>query len=237
MRCFPLALLVLLASAAEAQTPADARPGDYAVTTAGDTLRGDVEYKTPLLGRAHVLIDGERHETDAFRSLYLDGETLAVVDGRQLARLVRDGRVRFYSRSTHTPGMMTPNAGPGGGMTMTPGTSNTVGYLQVGEGPVVRASMTNLRDALGDNPESARYLDQHRTLGYARWAATGASVAVLVAGLVPMVNDYENGAEYKLNPLVVVGLGGVALSNFVFPRLGDQARDRAISVYNADPTE
>ena len=142
MRTLSLVALFLLAAGAAAQ---DAPAEDYAVTVDGDTLRGTVEFKTPFLGSPHVLVDGERHEAGAFSVLSLDGETHAVVDGgRRLARLARDGRVRFYSQSTSTPGMMVPNAGPGGGMSFTPGVSSETGYVQVGNGPVLRASAGNL---------------------------------------------------------------------------------------------
>lgn len=201
------------------------------MTASGDTLRGTVEFKDPFLGSPHVLLDGERREAEDFSVLHLDGETLAVVDGgRRLARLVRDGRVRFYSRTTSTPGMMVPNAGPGGGMSMAPGTSSETGYVQVGAGPVRRATVSNLRDAIGDHPESARLLDQYRTLGYVQWAATGAGLAVAGIGLASMLGSGED--ELTVNPLLVVGLAGAAVGGYVLPRLRDGARDRAIDVYN-----
>ena len=88
---------------------------------AGDTLRGEIQLKDPIIGRAHIVLDGERREIEEVREVRLDGETLAVVDGRRFARLVEDGRVRLYSREVSTPAMMTPGPGPNGGMVMSGG--------------------------------------------------------------------------------------------------------------------
>ena len=234
LRLFTVLLFALsLAPSALAQSDST---DPFAVTVQGDTLRGDVELKDPLLGRRHVLIDGERREIDEFSYLQVDGDLLAVVDGRGLAKLVQDGRVRFYSRSEYSPG--TPGFGvPGtpGAVAGTPGGSTEYGYIQIGDGPVQDATTAALRQAFQDNPESMRQLDRMRTLSTTRWIVTGLGVAAFVTGAALMIQAEENGEDYTPYAPIVVG-GGVAIgvSNFVFPTMISGARRQAIDAYNRD---
>lgn len=215
---------------ASAQSEADVDSRDFVVTALGDTLRGDVEIKDPFLGCLHVLVDGERRDIQTLREITLDGETMAVVDGRSLATLQQDGRVRFYSRTTTTGPMMTP--GPNGTMMMTGGSSNEVGYVQVGQGPIQRATVPNLRTALHDNPESIGHLDRYRSLGYAQYGVTAVSVGLFLGGGYQMYQAEQNGEEISLNPLVVIGAAGATIGQLVFPGLRNAARRRAIDSYN-----
>ena len=234
MRALAFLLLAALASpSASAQSPAPAASsGDYLVTVAGDTLRGVIELNDPLVGKTHVVLDGERRELEEFRIIRDGAETLAVVDGRRLARLIEDGRVRLYSYESYTPGMMTPNAGPGGGFSMTSGSSNEVGYVQVGGGPVERATVPALRLALQDNPESLSYLDRHQTLTYTQYGVTAAGVAAFAGGAVLAIQSLEDGGEPSINPLLIAGGVTIGLANLIFPSQRRAARRRAIEVYN-----
>ncbi len=208
---------------------------NYAITTQGDTLRTEVELKDPLIGRAHVLVGGDRRELEEFSLLHIDGETLAIVDGRRLARLLTDGRVRFYTREVTTSGVWQPGVGPGGvSPGFTPSTTQEIGYIQVGNGPVVRATNGALHDAFQDNPESLRYLNHARTLGYAQAGVTVAGVALVIGGAIPMIQANEREEEVKVNPLVFVGAGLAAAGQLIFPGLRSTARNRAIDAYNAN---
>ena len=204
-----LGLVVLAALALPSASAQDAAPApnaeDYLVTVAGDTLRGDVELKSPFLGKTHVVLDGERRELEEFRMIHDGAETLAVVDGRRLARLIEDGRVRLYSYETSSPGVMMPNPGPGGGFSMTPGSSSEVGYVQVGDGPVERATVPVLRLALQDNPESIDYLDRHQTLTYAQYGVTAAGVLAFAGGAALAIQSLEEDGEPSLNALLIAG--------------------------------
>lgn len=121
-------VLVVLAAALAGGT---ASAQSYAVTAAGDTLRGRVEVRSPLLAKTYVAVDSTRYELEALREFRDDEDVFAVVDGRGLARLVSSGpRVDFYSRSVTT--YMPAAPGPGGAFTVGVGspfrTSATSGW-------------------------------------------------------------------------------------------------------------
>ena len=230
MRFLPLLILLLVSSAA-------AQTSDFVVLAAsGDTLRGHVELRDPFLKRAYVRVDSQRVEIEDVRE-FREGETLfAVVERRNLARLVRQGeRVDFYARyvTSSTPGMMVPTGGPGSGMTMTPGTSSTeeIAYYRLDGGPVERASASNLRIALADNPESLRALDQYQNLTYAQYGTTAVGLGAFAAGAALTLASEENG-EYSVSPLTFVGVGLLAISNLVFPSQRRAKVRLAIDAYN-----
>jgi len=230
MRLSSLVLLAVIATGASAQSGVST---NYAVTTFGDTLRTNVEFKDPLLGRSHLLVDGERHEIDEFSILHIDGVTSAVVEGRRLARLLSDGRIRFYARTVTTAGTMMPMGGPGGGMMMSPGTSSEVGYIQTSGGPVQKATYANLSEAMADNPESMRLLARSRSLTTTRWVVTGLGVAAFAAGGLLIYNAEQNGESYTpFIPIAVAGAAGIAAGSYLLPGLADDARDEAIDIYN-----
>ena len=231
MRVLLLFAVLLLAPSALAQTGST---DPFAVTVQGDTLRGDVELKDPILGRRHVLIDGERREIDEFSYLQIDGDLLAVVDGRGLAELVQDGRVRFYSRSEYTAG--TPGFGvPGtpGAVAGTPGGSTEYGYIQIGDGPVQDATDAALRQAFQDNAESMRQLDRMRALRTTSWVVMGAGIIAFGVGAGLTYRAEQNGEDYSA--YLPIGIAGVVLAgggNLIFPPMIRDARRQAIDAYN-----
>ena len=226
-----LAVVLFAFSDASAQTGVSR---NYAVTVEGDTLRSGVRYVNPLLAPSYVTVDGEQHATSEFQILYLDGVTHAVVDdGRKLAPLVNEGRLRLFSRTmSPPPGMV--QAGPNDAVMMPLGTGQSIGYIQVPGGPVQRASLGNLRSAMGDNAESMRHLDRARTLRTFRWVATAAGIAAFGLGAYGALNAESTGGDpATFVPIGVAGALTAGAANFIFPAQEDRARDRAIDVYNA----
>lgn len=221
-------LTCFLASAATAQ------PGNYVILASGDTLRGRVEVRSPLLQRTYVRVDSQRYELEALQEIREGESTLAVVEGRRLAELVRRGdRVDFFSRSvtSYSPGQTVP-AGPGMTRT-TPGVTTTseVGYFRLDDGPVQRASASNLRSALSDNHASMRALDQYQTLTYAQYGTSAVGAGAFALGAVQTLNSEDNG-EYTPSPFLFVGAGVLALSNLIFPSQRKAKVRLAIDVYN-----
>ena len=227
-----LAFILALLTPAGAVAQADG-PANYAVTVSGDTLRTEVEFEDPLIGTSYVSVAGERRELEEFSELHLDGVTNAVVEGRRLAPLLTDGKVRFYARTVSTPGTMVP--GPNGGMVMSGGTSSRVGYVQLANGPVLKATHPVLQDALSDNPESLRHLGRAQTLRTAGWITTGLGIAAFIGGAALSFDaEGESSSTPQFSPVMIGGVALAATGAYVLPGMADSARDRAIEVYNAE---
>lgn len=215
---------------------ASAQTGEYALLAAGDTLRGAVELRSPLLKRAYVRVDSQRVEIEHLTEFRDDGVLYAVVDGRQLASLVSEGdRVDFYARyeTTHHAGAMVPTGAPGGGMHMTGGGVSTeqIGYFRLDGGPVERASAGNLRTALADNEESMAALNQHQKLTYAQYGGTAVGLGLFGVGTLLTLNS-ESGGEYTPSPLLFVGAGIASLSSLILPGQRRTKVQQAIDAYN-----
>ena len=225
-----LAALALLALAA----PASAQTSDYLVLVTGDTLRGAVDVRSPLLQKTYLSFGDRRVELEEVSEYRSEGETYAIVGTRTIVRRVSTGpRVDFYSRTvtTTTPGMAT-GAGPGGPI-YTPGSvsSETIGYYRLDGGPVERASASNLRVALADNPESLGYLNHEKTLAFAQYGTLTAGLAAVAGGAYLSFQRSDKGT-FRAHPLLIVGVGTAALSNFVFPSQRERRVRQAIDVYN-----
>ncbi|HEX9951693.1 MAG TPA: hypothetical protein VGB53_07990 [Rubricoccaceae bacterium] len=224
-----LALVVAFPAAAQTGSPAD-----YIFTLRGDTLRGTVDLHSPVLRRSYVTVDTQRVELDQVHELRMAGATYAVVDGRNLAQRLIDGRVDFYSRTrtTMTPGVMMPSGPRGGAVMSAPGLSQEeIGYIRVADGPVQRATVPRLLTALEDNPESVRLLRQHQNLTYAQYGTAAAGVGMIAGGLA--LSDFESeSAVSGIHPLVFVGAAVTSLTNFVFPALRRGKIQQAIRTYN-----
>ena len=225
-----LAAFALLALA----TPASAQASDYVLLVSGDTLRGAVDVRSPLLQKTYLAFGDRRVELEEVSEYRSDGETYAIVGTRTIVRRVSSGpRVDFYSRTvtTTTPGVAT-SAGPGGPV-YTPGSvsSETIGYYRLDAGPVERASASNLRLALADNPESLGYLDQEKTLAAAQYATLAAGLAAAAGGAYLSFQQSDE-STFRAHPLLIVGVGTAALSNFVFPSQRDRRVRQAIDAYN-----
>ena len=209
---------------------------NYAVTTSGDTLRTAVAFKDPSFGTSYVEVDGRRREIERFSVLHIDGLTHAVVDGRRLAPLVIDGPVRFYARTVSSAAMIPAGHGAAGPAMAQPpgvgGVSRQIGYVQVENGPVLRATDGALRAALGENGESLRYLDRARTLRAAGWGATGLGLAAFLTGAVLSMQAEESGSTPAYAPVMVGGAAVAAVGGYLLPDMARSMRDRAIGAYN-----
>ena len=230
------ALLIVLLAPALALAQQDDVP-NYAVTTSGNTLRTAVEFKQPVIGRAYVEVNGQRHEIENFATLHLDGETSAVVEGRRLARLIVDGPVRLYSRSisVSVPLATAPVAN---GVSVSLWTNSLlakrIGYVQTEGGPVVEATDAALHDALSGNASSAQHLGRARRLRTAARVTTGIGAATVLVGTAL---SYWNGGVDGIPQYWPVMLGGAAVAVYGSQGLTAEARsarNEAIDAYNAE---
>ena len=229
------ALLLALLAPVQAFAQQDDVP-NYAVTLRGDTLRTDVKLRDPLVGRSFVEVDGEEWRIEAFKSLHLDGVTHAVVEGRRLAPLLAEGRVRVYGYpSSDVGGMM---MGPDGQFLMAVPVRGVVdarvGYFQMESGPVLKATPAALHSAIGSYEPSARYLRRSQTLRRARWAVTGVGAATFLAG-VALTRSAGGGEEeaFRYAPILFVGAGTALAGHFLLPDMAKSMRNKAIDAYNA----
>ena len=227
IRSLALATLVALAS------PAQAQASDYILLVSGDTLRGTVEVRSPLLKKTYLSFGDRRVELEEASEFRSEDETYAIVDTRTIVRRVSTGpRVDFFSRTvtTTTPGM---TAGAGPGAVYMPGSvsSESIGYYRLDGGPVEHASASNLRTALADNPESVRYLRQEQTLAYIQYGTLAAGLAAAAGGAYLSFQQSDS-STFRPHPLLIVGVGTTTLSNFVFPSERTRRVRQAIDAYN-----
>ena len=232
---FVLALLAPAGAAGQADGPAN-----YAVTVAGDTLRTEVEFEDPLIGTSYVSVAGERREIEEFAMLHLDGRTHAVVDGRRLAQLTVDGRLRLYSHAVTVAVGPAMAVGPNGALAPMMAVpygqfvAKETGYLQVEGGPVVLFSEAALRDAMRGNPASLQHLDRARKLGSAGRITTSVGLVALFVGsaLSYMHNGFEGVPRYW--PVMLGGAAATFVGTQALTAEAHVARQEAIDVYNAE---
>lgn len=201
---------------------------------------GTLKMKTPIVGRAHLLLNkDQRIDLDKVK-YYQDATGYYVfknIDGFRETRLKREvqGRVNTYSRivDTYSPGFTGPNG------IYTPGNFNSakLEYYQVGDGGIYTINYENLSKALKNNPQSVASLKRVKSLKNLNTAAYIVGSALVVGGLAHMgsLNEKEGPPPYdttiKWSPFFF--LGAATLTIPLFTKAPKQKRLReAIDAYN-----
>lgn len=208
----------------------------------GTTLHpATLKYRTPTFGESHLLLNKERKISLDQVRYYQDDSGYYIfdrVDGYSQTRLKREivGRVSTYSRviSTYNPGMGMPGTP---GATMGTFSSSKVEYFKKEDERLRKINYENLRGALADNQNSMAKLARVKSLKRVNTFAYVGGSALVVAGLVHMVNlnktegppPYD--AEMKFSPLIFVGAAAFTIPLFTGKAKNDKLRG-AIEVYN-----
>lgn len=231
MRALPVALALLLAAPALAQddgrsfiaatgpvaaeAPASAH---YVVLADGERIAGEAELLPSARRPTHLLVNGTRYEMREVTAFSTEEGSYGVTShpytgSSMLLTRTLEGRVSLYEEQ----GLL----------------SSGLEYFQKGDGDLLLVNQHNLRQELGDNPESLRHLRRHGTY---QKVGTGSMVAgaALVALGAYFQFDGKPSAGTLDNPLVVAGSGVLLATgvNMVVPLLQRKANRDAIRAYN-----
>ncbi|HYE96548.1 MAG TPA: hypothetical protein VD962_10095 [Rubricoccaceae bacterium] len=233
-------LLLVLSISVCGLAPAAAQPTtdaaeDVLILAAGDTLRGDLELREPLLRSKRFVLDGEREfPIGQVREARLDGQWYAVgrtaMDTAVLMRQVEAGRISLYTADlSWGPSWAVTTPGPTVPMTMTPGGSTRLEYFRKGNGPIRPASYGNLREAMSDDPAAMRVLRRRQTLSVVGYAMAAAAAGLVIGGATQLGEDEDGNA--RVPTLALVGIG-VGLGSRVPFMMRGGLLDEAIATYN-----
>jgi hypothetical protein len=208
----------------------------------------DVEVKSPLFGRSHLLLDGQRRIDLADVGFYEDQTghyvrtTLPRSNRETTLRREKTGRISLYATyntsyasSPYGMGMGMGGFGYGGmGMGGFGGypyggyrTTKTE-YFSKDNGPVQNLSLRNLAVATADNAGAQALLNNARRYRQSTIAAYVAGGGLLIAGLVQSVRPNTPGISplfYAAVPVLIVPL--------IFQSKQAEAQRQAIALYNS----
>lgn len=210
----------------------------------------DVEVKSPLFGRSHLLLDGQRRIDLADVGFYEDQTghyvrtTLPRSSRETTLRREKTGRISLYATyntsyasSPYGMGMGMGMGGFGyGGMGGYPFGGYPYGgyrttkteYFSKDNGPVQNLNTRNLAIATADNPGAQALLSNARRYQQSVIAAYVAGGGLLVAGLVQSVRPNNPGISplfYAAVPVLIVPL--------IFQGKQAAAQRQAIALYNS----
>lgn len=204
---------------------------EFVELATGSRLAGRVELHDPAFRGAYLTIDDSaRVDLDDVRA-YRSGEGYfrrISGNGSKFARRVRVGRLDLYQRAQFvvSPMMMMPGA-PGAPPMMTGGVGSnaTFDFFAKGDGDVHPLKYGPLRDAVSDDPQSLRYLNQYRTLGFVQGGLVAAGLGLVAIGLSQLEK------QEPPPPLLFVGAGVASTAWIPHVMRGGKLRD-AVDSYN-----
>lgn len=208
----------------------------------------DVEVKSPLFGRSHLLLDGQKRIDLADVGFYEDQSghyvrtTLPHSNRETTLRREKTGRISLYatyntSYASSPYGMGMGYGGFGyGGMGGYPFGGYPYGgyrttkteYFSKDNGPVQNLNLRNLAVATADNAGAQALLNNARRYRQSTIAAYVAGGGLLVAGLVQSVRPNNPGISplfYAAIPVLIVPL--------IFQSKQAAAQRQAIALYNS----
>ena len=198
----------------------------------------------PLVGRAYLLVDGERralaevgfyeNETGYYRRARPRGALRELTLRRVLpGRLsVYEPRTSLYRRLATGSALMAlgnPLAAAASAAAPTPGR----GYFAKDDGPVYSLAHGPLRLALGDSPDALALETRAHRYEVANTASTVLGVGLLLGGLVRVIGHLGGG---QLNGDLTLGMLGASVPLLVVPLVLKEKpakhRRQAIELYN-----
>lgn len=206
----------------------------------------DVEVKTPLFGRSHLLLDGQRRVDLADVGFYEDQSghyvrtTLPHSNRETTLRREKTGRISLYATYNTSYASSPYSMGYGGfgygGMGGYPYGGYPYGgyrttkteYFSKDNGPVQNLTLRNLAVATADNAGAQALLSNARRYRQSTIAAYVAGGGLLVAGLVQSVRPNNPGISplfYAAIPVLIVPL--------IFQSKQAAAQRQAIALYNS----
>jgi hypothetical protein len=157
-----------------------------------------------------------------------DGYFVRVPKSTMLLKRVKQGKVDLFSKTVNQYQMGTSYSfsTPGGMVTHTsPGyfATASIEYFSKDNLPVEEVTYSSLRNALADNSESMRILDQYRTLNYIKYGVGVVGLGIVVAGLTAKDGPSKN----------TILTGAVIMNLAWIPSIMQGGKlDEAINVYN-----
>ena len=204
---------------------------EFVELATGSRLDGRVERHNPAFRSAYLTIDDSaRVELNDVRAYRSDEGYFRRISGKgsKFARRVRIGRLDLYERAqlVVSPMMMMPGA-PGGPPIVTGGVGSnaTFDFFAKGDGDVHPLKYGPLRDAVSDDPQSLRYLNQYRTLGYVQIGLAAAGLGLVAVGLTQLEK------QEPPPPLLFVG-AGVAMTSWIPHLMRGGKLQEAVDSYN-----
>lgn len=230
MRVLTIALGLLLSAPAFAQgdgssfiaasgpVAAVPAPAEYVVLASGERVSGDVQLLPSPQRPTHVAVNGTRYEMRSVASVTTEDGAYGVTShpytgSPMLLTQTESGRVNLYAES----GVF----------------SSGLEYFQKGDSRLMLVNQANLRQELGDNPESLRYLQRHSTYQKIGTGSMIAGAALVALGAYFHFDGKAHESTLQ-NPLVVAGSGVLLATgvNMVIPLLQNKANHDAIRAYN-----
>lgn len=225
-----------------------ARPARYQVGLKNGQIYSvyDVEVKSPLFGRSHLLLDGQRRIDLADVGFYEDQSghyvrtTLPHSNRETTLRREKTGRISLYatyntSYASSPYGMGMGGFGygglggyPYGGYPYGGYRTTKTEYFSKDNGPVQNLNVRNLAVATADNAGAQALLSNARRYQQSTIAAYVVGGGLLVAGLVQSVRPNNPGISplfYAAIPVLIVPL--------IFQSKQAAAQRQAIALYNS----
>lgn len=198
-----------------------------------------LKYKSPVIGKQHLLIGGEKKVNIEEVKAYQDATGYYLFDyvsGYSRTRLKREtvGKISTYSRtfSTYVPGA--PGM-PGGNIGYFSNTKQS--YFQKEDQPIQPVNYLNLERAVRDNPQSMAHIEKHNALRkLSIWSYVGGGL-LIIGGIAHMsqLNQQEGPPPYnatiKFSPWLFVGAAVVTIPLFTNNTKNEQLQ-LAIKKYN-----
>ena len=208
--------------------------GSFILLENGDKLYGKVEKVVPYAGQAYLLLDGsERHDFGNVRAYQDDNGFFVKLRSTpwnyEFVRRVIEGKIDFFS-STHLTvvdeGYGYPFAPYRSYRRRAVVASENIDYFSKDGVDILPVNFHNLYEALSDNPESMKYLNDYRTMETLQWGLLAGGTVVTLIGL-----SSSNYQTHYVSPLVYVGCLATVSAYIPF-FLKDTKLQLAIKVYN-----
>jgi hypothetical protein len=188
-----------------------------------------IEYKTPVFGTRHFIIDGKRVELDKIKfyknetGFYGNTAQDLHFDSPSFVIRIKEGNLNLYE---YTGTVTHMNMGPHGGMVGSTHSRVKNYYYNKGYGNLKKAKYSNLKVDLADNPESLIHINKYKKLQTAEGVLIGTAAVILVGSVIHQSGRYDaakkEGKEYEMNPTgIVIGAGfliGSGIISFSKPK-------------------
>ncbi|MFZ1977060.1 MAG: hypothetical protein WAV76_03815 [Bacteroidota bacterium] len=218
----------------EEDTSAVTEYGNFILLENGEKLYGKVEKVVPYAGQPYLLLDGlERHDFGNVRAYQDDNGFFVKLRSTpwsyEFVRRVIEGKIDFFSSTYLTfvdERYGYPFAPYRPYRRHAVVASEYIDYFSKDGVDLLPVNFHNLYEALSDNPESMKYLDDYRTMETVQWGLLIGGTAVTLIGL--STSNYQT---HYVSPLVYAGCLATVSAYIPF-FMKDTKLQLAIKVYN-----